>query len=71
MPDRDSSAGSSVPSRYDLLLVLVPLPLAAAVGAAWLSSATTARAVAVGGLASALVVSYGLFYRTPVGDDEE
>lgn len=57
------------PSQYDLFLLFVPLPLAAAAGWAWLSPAPTTRFVAVGGLVSALVVGYGLFYRTPVETD--
>lgn len=53
-------------SPYDLLLALVPLALLAGVGGASLLGASPSAGVAAGGLSAALIVGYGLFYRTPV-----
>lgn len=63
MSDRTRS-GSVSP--YDLLLALVPLALLAGVVGARLLSASPTVGVVSGGLSAALLVGYGLFYRTPV-----
>lgn len=69
MPDHDPPADPPA-SRYDLLLGLVPVTLAAGLGWAWLTPAPTVHGVVAGGLASALIVGYGLFCRTPVDDGD-
>ncbi|MFC6724695.1 hypothetical protein ACFQE1_09960 [Halobium palmae] len=53
-------------STYDLLLALLPLLLG--VGVAWSISVPAAVGAAVGGLPSALLLGYALFYRCPVGN---
>ena len=64
----DDRTRSGPVSPYDLLLALVPLALLAGVVGARLVSASSTVGVAAGGLSAALVVGYGLFYRTPVDD---
>ena len=54
-------------SPYDLLLAVLPLPLAFGVAGAWFLPVPTPVGVTVGGAASALLLGYGLFYRAPVG----
>ena len=65
-----ASSGFAV-STYDLLLALVPACLALGIGGAWLLPVSTTAGVLAGGASSALVVSYGLFYRAPVARERE
>ena len=60
-----SPAPGRFPTRYDLLLVLLPLPLLLGVVGAKLLSFPVAFGVGVGGLPSALLLGYGLFVATP------
>ena len=58
-------------STYDLLLAVLPLPLAFGVGGAWFLPVPTPLGVVAGGASSALLLGYGLFYRTPVERERE
>lgn len=53
------------PSRYDLLLAAVPVPMVAGAAAAAMSSLPPANGLGVGALLSAMVVVYGLFCDPP------
>ena len=68
--DRETTASSApgrFPTRYDLLLVLLPLPLLLGVVGARLLSLPAAFGVGVGGLPSALLLGYALFVASPTG----
>lgn len=52
-------------SRYDVLLLLLPLPLLLGVVGAVLTSAPVAVGAGVGGLPSAALLAYGLFVEPP------
>ena len=56
-------------SRYDLLLAVLPLPLAFGTAAAALLGVPTALGVGLGGIPSALLLAYGLFLDAPIPED--
>ena len=56
------------PTRYDVLLLLLPLPLLSGVAGAYFLSVPMAFGAGVGGLPSALLLGYGLFVASPVSD---
>lgn len=60
-----SHAGGRFPTRYDLLLFLLPLPLLLGVVGAGLLSLPVALGAGVGGLPSALLMGYSLFVASP------
>ena len=60
-----SPARGRFPTRYDLLLFLLPLPLLLGVVGAKLLSLPAAFGAGVGGLPSALLLGYGLFVASP------
>lgn len=62
-----ASAPGAFPTRYDLLLALLPLPLLLGLVGAKLLSLPAALGVGVGGLPSALLVGYSLFVASPTG----
>ncbi|SEP21423.1 hypothetical protein SAMN04487948_1226 [Halogranum amylolyticum] len=56
-------------SRYDLVLAVLPVPLAVGAVGGLLTSVPTAIGAGAGGLPSALVVGYGPFVDTPETPD--
>jgi hypothetical protein len=52
-------------SRYDLLLAVLPLPLCLGVLTSLLTGTPPAIGAGLGGLPSALLLAYGLFYDAP------
>ena len=60
-----SPARGRFPTRYDLLLFLLPLPLLLGVVGAKLLAVPAAFGVGVGGLPSALLLGYSLFVASP------
>jgi hypothetical protein len=52
-------------SRYDLLLAVLPLPLVLGMATSALVSAPVSIGAGLGGLPSAALLAYGLFYRPP------
>ena len=60
-----SPAGGRFPTRYDLLLLLLPLPLLSGAVSAGLLAVPAALGVGAGGLGSALLLGYGLFVASP------
>ena len=64
--DREpTSPGERFPTRYDLLLAVLPLPLLLGILGAHLLSLPAALGAGVGGLPSALLLGYGLFVASP------
>lgn len=53
-------------SQYDVLLLLLPLPLVLGVVGAVLTSVPVAVGAGVGGLPSAALLAYGLFVEPPM-----
>ena len=67
--DRETTSRTgSFPTRYDLLLTLLPLPLLLGMLGAHLLSIPAAFGAGIGGLPSALLLGYGLFVASPVSD---
>ncbi len=64
--DRETtSRAKGFPTRYDLLLILLPLPLLLGMLGAQFVAVPTALGAGVGGLPSALLLGYGLFVAAP------
>lgn len=57
-------------SRYDLLLAVLPLPLACGTLVATLVGAPTALGVGIGGIPSMLLLAYGLFFDAPAPEPD-
>lgn len=69
--DRETApdpTGRTFPTRYDVLLALLPLPLLAGIVGAYLLSVPLAFGAGAGGLPSALLLAYGLFVAGPDTD---
>lgn len=60
--------GPKFESEYDVLLLLLPLPLLLGVVGAVLTSVPVAVGAGVGGLPSAALLAYGLFVKPPMPD---
>jgi hypothetical protein len=65
----DSTAVTTTPTRYDLLLVLLPLPLLLGAALSVLTSVPLEPAVGVGSLPSALVFGYAITAAAPTRSD--
>ena len=64
-PHGGSIDSKSTLSNYDLLLALLPLPLACGVLGAKLTALPLAFGAGLGGLPSALLLAYSLFVASP------
>ena len=64
-PHGGSIESETTLSTYDLLLALLPLPLAFGVLGATFTSLPLAFGAGLGGLPSALLLAYGLFVASP------
>lgn len=62
--ERSSSTGA-FPTRYDLLLAVIPLPLLLGIVGAYLLTLPVALGAGVGGVPSALLLGYSLFVAVP------
>ncbi|MFC6824059.1 hypothetical protein [Halopelagius fulvigenes] len=72
MSTRQTPTGEAIvptfESEYDVLLLLLPLPLMLGVVGAVLTSVPVAVGAGVGGLPSAALLAYGLFVKPPMPD---
>jgi hypothetical protein len=62
------TVGPRLESRYDWLLVSLPLPMLLGVAAAAAAGAPAAVGVGVGGLPSAAMLAYALFADPPLSE---
>ncbi|WP_251329275.1 hypothetical protein [Haloplanus pelagicus] len=65
----DSTAVTTAPTRYDLLLVLLPLPLLLGAFASVLTSVPLELGVGAGSLLSAMVFGYAITVAAPTRPD--